>query len=96
MANTYQFPLANPLKIHWQGDKLSVDSGNVLYQNYNPTFNTKPIDSTFFINTINSFTEKKSYVQPYQQSDVIKVQMLSTDSTLGHFTVKLLNNKFLI
>ncbi len=91
MANIFEFAKANPLKVLWQTDKMAADSGTPYYQGSNPSFNQVNQDDVFYYNAIRYYEVKVGYVQPYQQSDTIFIQFLSSDTTTANFSARLLD-----
>jgi hypothetical protein len=94
MANIFEIPLLNPLRAIWQSDKLNADpSGTVLYQAFNSAYNYRNIDSDWYYRTLKEYEQKQPYVQPFQQSDTIRVQWIGSDNTSGFYDhVKLLDS----
>ena len=92
MANIFEIPLLNPLRAIWQSDKLNSDAGTVLYQAFNPSYNYRNIDSDWYYRTLKEYEQKQPYVQPFQQSDTIRVQWIGSN-TSGHYDhIKLLDS----
>ena len=92
MANIFEIPLLNPLRALWQSDKLTSDAGTVLYQAFNPSYNYRNIDSDWYYRTLKEYEQKQPYVQPFQQSDTIRVQWIGSN-TSGHYDhIKLLDS----
>ena len=92
MANIFEIPLLNPLRAIWQSDKLNSDAGTVLYQAFNPSYNYRNIDSDWNYRTLKEYEQKQPYVQPFQQSDTIRVQWIGSN-TSGHYDhIKLLDS----
>jgi hypothetical protein len=93
MANIFEIPLLNPLRAIWQSDKLNSDAGTILYQAFNPSYNYRNIDSDWYYRTLKEYEQKQPYVQPFQQSDTIRVQWIGSDNTSGFYDhVKLLDS----
>jgi hypothetical protein len=94
MANIFEIPLLNPLRAIWQSDKLNADpSGTVLYQAFNSAYNYRNIDSDWYYRTLKEYEQKQPYVQPFQQSDTIRVQWIGSDNTSGYYDhVRLLDS----
>ena len=93
MANIFEIPLLNPLRAIWQSDKLNSDAGTVLYQAFNPSYNYRNIDSDWYYRTLKEYEQKQPYVQPFQQSDTIRVQWIGSDNTSGYYDhIKLLDS----
>lgn len=93
MANIFEIPLLNPLRAIWQSDKLNSDAGTVLYQAFNPSYNYRNIDSDWYYRTLKEYEQKQPYVQPFQQSDTIRVQWIGSDNTSGFYDhIKLLDS----
>lgn len=93
MANIFEIPLLNPLRAIWQSDKLNSDAGTVLYQAFNPSYNYRNIDSDWYYRTLKEYEQKQPYVQPFQQSDTIRVQWIGSDNTYGYYDhIKLLDS----
>ena len=93
MANIFEIPLLNPLRAIWQSDKLNSDAGTVLYQAFNPSYNYRNIDSDWYYRTLKEYEQKQPYVQPFQQSDTIRVQWIGSDNNSGYYNhIKLLDS----
>jgi len=84
MANIFEFPLLNPLRQLWQSDNQAI-SGTTYLNVFNPQFNFKGFDDDFFKRMYKPYEQKVNYIQPFQQSDTIRLQWLGSDSTLGHY-----------
>ena len=77
MANIFEIPQINPLKIYQQSDILNTAAyTQSSYLSFNPNYNDKGIDSYFYFQCLKSYMDKDRYWQPYQQGDVIRLQFL--------------------
>lgn len=85
MANIFEFPLLNPLRPVLQTAMMPTDSGTVKYYAYNPAYNSTPFDEEFGYYRKRFFEDKYSYIQPFQQSDTIRVQWFGSSSTLADY-----------
>jgi hypothetical protein len=94
MANIIEYSLSNPIKMFEQEGYLPLDLSGQLYGVYHPAYNSKPFDKGFFFDKLNPKENKVNYFQPFQTSDVIRVQFLSTLSNTTDFAVNVLNSKF--
>lgn len=92
MANIFEIPLLNPLRAIWQSDKLNSDAGTVLYQAFNPSYNYRNIDSDWYYRTLKEYEQKQPYVQPFQQSDTIRVQWIGSNTSAHYDHIKLLDS----
>jgi hypothetical protein len=86
-------PIINPLRFIWQAEKLVSDSGTILYSAQNPAFHTVHFDANMFARSLEKYSEKESYIQPFQQCDNVQFMFFSTDSTLANFSVEILDSK---
>ena len=86
----FDFTLSNPLRPIMQGEKLVSDTSAFLYYTNKPNYNTKLFDYTFYRRWLRSYEDKKCYIQPYQKSDTLFIQWLSSDTTLAHFAARYL------
>lgn len=90
MANIFQFPFLNPLRSFWQSDNLPSNSGTQYLQAFNPAFNFKHFDVDLWGRLLKYYESKNNYMQPFQQSDTIRLQWLGSDGTSGHYQARLL------
>jgi len=96
MANIFEIPQINPLKIYQQSDILNTASyTQSSYLSFNPNYNDKGIDSDFYYRCLKSYMDKDRYWQPFQQGDVIRLQMLGdadyAGPTVVAYVARLLN-----
>lgn len=73
--------------------KVPADSGTIKYYAYNPQYNSLNTDEGFYIENLKFYEDKNNYLQPYQQSDTIRLQWFSTDNTTANFTVQILDKQ---
>lgn len=94
MANIFEIPVLNPLRALWQSDVLASNSGTQYLNAFNPAFNSRHFDEDWFTRSLKSWEDKRYYIQPYQQSDTIRVQWLGSDGTTGHYQYARLLDRF--
>lgn len=93
MADLIQIPLLNPLRPVLQTDRVAADSGTVKYYSYNPQFNTMKFDDGAYLTSLRDYEDKNGYLQPFQQSDTIRLQFFGTDTTTSNYTLQLLDSQ---
>jgi hypothetical protein len=69
----------------FQSDRLISNSADDYFKIFNPSYNNKEFGADFYFRALKYYEDKQGYIQPYQQSDIIYMQWLSTDSTLSGF-----------
>ena len=80
MANIFEIPQINPLKLFQQSDILNTAAyTQSSYQAFNPNINDRGMDADFYIRGLKDYMDKPRYWQPYQQGDVIYLQWLGVD-----------------
>lgn len=93
MSNILEIPLLNPLRPVLQTMKVAADSGTIKYYAYNPQYNSLNTDDGFYIENLKFYEDKNNYIQPFQQSDTLRLQWFSTDITTANFTVQILDSQ---
>lgn len=92
MANIFEFPHLNPVRFFLQSDiTYNTSTGSILLGVFNPSWQNKRFDSDFLARMLRDWVDQEKYLQPYQQSDVIKFQWSGSDSTSGNYVVRLLD-----
>ena len=92
MANIFEFPHLNPVRFFLQSDiTYNTSTGSILLGVFNPSWQNKQFDSDFLSRMLRDWVDQEKYLQPYQQSDVIKFQWSGSDSTSGNYVVRLLD-----
>ena len=95
MANIFEIPQINPLKLFQQSDILNTAAyTQSSYQAFNPNLNDLGIDSDFYYRQLKNYMDKDRYWQPYQQGDVIYLQWLGNDDyvlPLVNYVARLIN-----
>jgi len=94
--NKFNISQANPLRLYQQADVLQTISNVTNYKTFNPNYNKREFDEDFFYRNIDSWIEKRQYIQPYQQGDTIRLQWTGTDLLLGSvnpYLVRFINCK---
>lgn len=81
----FEFPLLCPLKPVPQSDVLPSTSSSDIIVGYNPAYNTRDMDADFYKRTLNWYENDLGYLQPYQQSEVIRIPWLGSDTTLANY-----------
>lgn len=80
MANIFEIPQINPLKLYQQIDIINtIAYTQSSYAAYNPNLNDLGIDKDFMYRQLKSYMDKDRYWQPFQQGDVIRLQWLGND-----------------
>lgn len=88
MANIFEIPQVNPLKLYQQSDILNTASfTQSSYKAFNPNVNDVGIDADFFRRCLKDYMDKPRYWQPYQQGDAIYLQWLGVDDYVSGPTV---------
>jgi len=85
MANLFEIPVLNPLRAIYQSDVLPSSVGTQFLNAFNPAFNSRHFDDDFFYRSLKPWEDKRHYIQPYQQSDTIRIQWLGSGGTLGYY-----------
>lgn len=92
MANIFEFPHLNPVRFFLQSDiTYNTSTGSILLGVFNPSWQNKQFDSDFLSRMLRDWVDQEKYLQPYQQSDVIKFQWSGSDATSGNYVVRLLD-----
>lgn len=95
MANIFEIPQINPLKLFQQSDILNTAAYvQSSYQAFNPNINDRGMDADFYIRGLKDYMDKDRYWQPYQQGDVIRLQWLGDDDyvlPLVNYVARLIN-----
>jgi len=91
MANIFEIPLLNPLRFVWQSDKLPSDIVGTKYKAFNPSYNYTQFDDDLAYKSLKFFESKEEFIQPYQQSEILRGQFFGSDTTTSNYTVRLLD-----
>jgi hypothetical protein len=92
MANIFEFPKVNAVRFFLQSDiTYNTATGSILLGVFNPSWQNKQFDSDFLSRMLRDWVDQEYYLQPYQQSDVIKFQWSGSDVTSANYVVRLLD-----
>lgn len=93
MANIFEFPLANPIKFFEQDRILASDVSGMTYGSYPVAYNQKPFDKSFFAESILPHEQQTIFYQPYQTSDYLIFQFMSSITGTSNFAINLIDRK---
>ena len=85
MAYIFEIPRTNPLRPLAQFDLFNNSTSDDKLFVLNPDNNYKDFDEYFFALSAKEWEEKMFYIQPFQQSNTIKIQWLGSDTTLANY-----------
>lgn len=84
MAQIFEIPPINPIKLYKQSDIFGpAIAGFNAFNAFDPNINDKGMDSDFFYRNLRSWMTKRNYWQPYQQGDSITLQWVGLDDEAG-------------
>ena len=91
MANTFEFPLVQPLRFFQQTDLTgTLTTSDIDLSGFNPNYNTRPFDEDFFARNLQSWQDKVTYCQPFQKGDIVPIYFVY-GNTLSDYEINILD-----
>jgi len=74
MANTFELPLAQPLRFFRQTDLTgALTTTDINLGGFNSNYNSRPFDADFFLRNLKDWQDNVIYVQPFQKGDKVAI-----------------------